>query len=312
MRHKITKAIGWMALAALMGCGGGGGPAGSRISYGDLAVAVHWPGEGDSRLVPAAAQSIKITLMQGLDVVDTLVISRPDSVAEFDELFPGLYTVTAEAFPTNDGTGIAQAIGTVPVTIQPDQLTNAAITMLSTIVGLGLTPSSLTINFGDIQGLLAGALDTLGNLVLTPLEGILFTSNNPLIATVNPITGSVTGILAGSTTITATELESGISQNVPVTVRPLLSVLPSSATVSPLGTLLITPTVLGALDLTCSFQVLQGGGGTVISVLGLTATYTAPLTPGNYTVRVRSNADPTVYVDVPIRVATGSLFLNIN
>ena len=199
------------------GCGGGSG--GAPAGTGRATITVTWPDR--SRLIPVASNSIKVTFSKGATVVASQVLQRPtqgnQTTATFDALPPGDLTVTAAAYPTTDGTGVAQAKASLPVTIVANQVTPVDITMASTIDHLEVTPSPASIQVGQTVELNVAAKDAANSVVLISPSKTTYQSNATNIATVSS-TGIVTGLSAGSAQITVTEQESGKSAAVSVTV----------------------------------------------------------------------------------------------
>ena len=82
-------------------------------------------------------------------------------------------------------------------------------------VALSISPKELKLIVGDEQRLLARALDAAGKETSAPFE---WSSGNPAIATVGKLTGIVTAISAGTTTLTVTT--GTVRATAIVTVRP--------------------------------------------------------------------------------------------
>ena len=208
-----------LSLIVLAGCGGSAPVA----ETGSARFVVIWP--EPSRLIPAAAQSIKLTVV-GSDTQERLVPRPPagvnQSVVTFTGLVRGNYNVTATAYPNSDGTGTVQATGSVGVTIFFNQTTSASLTMGTTITQVALSPDTASINSTDTQAVTGSAKDASGSVVLTDPAAWSWTSSDPTLATVtatgNPAT--VTGVKRGTVTITGTETESGKSATMTLTVLP--------------------------------------------------------------------------------------------
>ena len=79
----------------------------------------------------------------------------------------------------------------------------------------------------------------------------------------------------------------------PITRGPLVG---RSATTIPAG-----GTVYLTADLPSTWEVLEAGGGT-LATTPQAAAYTAPATPGTYTVRARAVANPSLYTDIAVTV----------
>src|ERR1044071_894783 len=86
------------------GCGGSGSGAGGRAVFKVL-----WP--VPSRLIPLAANSIKVDIRRGTTVVASKILARPaqggQGQADFDTLPVGSLNATATAYPNPDATGTA-------------------------------------------------------------------------------------------------------------------------------------------------------------------------------------------------------------
>ncbi|MBB6051200.1 Ig-like domain-containing protein [Armatimonas rosea] len=223
MRYRVGAVL---PLVFLAGCGGVSAPlSDAATGRGKIAFTIVWPQPTASRLIPLAANSIKVELSG--PTPDVKVIARPPAgTTTTDVSFPsqvvGDYTIVASAYPTSDGTGTAQALGVASVTVTKDQVVDARLTMASTIVAARISPTSGTVKEGETLSLTGSGQDATGAAVVTANEKWTWTSSNPAAATVsatgNPAT--VTGVLAGSTVITGRELESGKSRTATVTVLP--------------------------------------------------------------------------------------------
>src|SRR5687768_14979376 len=160
--YGLTFAAG-LIHTVLFGCGGG-----KSAESGRAVFTVVWPAR--SRLIPAASNSIKVEISLGLTEIAERVIPRPAgagtaSVA-FENLPVGDLSVTATAHPGSDGSGIAQARGTAPLTIRPNQTTDFTITMESTIRSVEIVPPTGPVRPGDVLQLGLTVRDADGNLVL--------------------------------------------------------------------------------------------------------------------------------------------------
>ena len=144
---------------------------------------------------------------------------------------------TIAAVPNSNGTTSALAIGSTEIKASYGGITSAAVTLTVTNATLNSitvsTSSSATIPIGNTENLSAAAAysDSTIQYVTT---GAVWTSANTSIATVVSNSGVVTGVLAGTTTITATYLGQTDSITITVTAETLFSitVTPSSANVS--------------------------------------------------------------------------------
>jgi uncharacterized protein YjdB len=207
-------------LTAVSGCGGGqsGASLTQTASTGRAVVAVNWPSR--SRLIPAASNSIRIEVLRGANIIASQLIARPDtgeSVVTFEHLPVVPLTVRAHAFPGADGSGVAQAAGSAPVTVIAGQTVNFDITMATTVDQIAVTPNDVLLRPGVSATLTVTAKDAAGNIVLIAPEKLQWTIADPTIATLSQ-TGIVTGSRAGKTQVTVTETESGESAAMTVTV----------------------------------------------------------------------------------------------
>jgi hypothetical protein len=215
---RVKSLMTATALFAIAGCGGGGIE--SHSGAGRAVLTVIWPDQ--TRLLPAASNSIKVTFVRATEVVATRVLARPASgnqtSASFDNLKVGELTLTATALPNANGTGIAQAQGSTPVTIIDGQTTNVSVTMNSTIDHLEVTAPNTTVNLGGTLPLTVTARDGVGNVVLLSPGKLQWSTSNPTVASVNS-TGLATGIAIGAAQITVTDTESGKSASVSLNVQ---------------------------------------------------------------------------------------------
>lgn len=293
------------ALTILSGCGGGGNSSAISTDGGALQVGITWPEA--SRLIPIASNSIKIDVYDGANLVATELVPKPLTLATFSNVPTGNLTVVATAYPNADGTGVAQATGTAGALITIANTTVVGITMGSTITHMDMTPTSLNLTGGQTSSVVATPKDASNNVVLVSPLNLSYLSSNPLVATVGLLDGSVLALLAGTTTITATELESGVSGTATVNVGIGVTITPTTSTVGILGTRLFLATVQGSLNQLVTWSVVEGGGGSVLAGL-----YTAPLTAGTYHVKATSVADPTKSATATVTVTSGGLLVNVN
>ena len=164
----------------------------------------------------------------------------------------------------------------------------AAIVTIVPVSTIVLTPLTGVLPPGQTVLLSVATNDASGN----PLVGrpITFTSSAPTVATVSA-TGLLTGVVNGTTTITATS--EGKSAQVTVTVAPLapvatVSVTPVASTVATAGTLQLTATLRDADGVALSGRTIvwTTSAGTVatVSATGLVTV----LTPGTVTITATS------------------------
>lgn len=234
LRATVSAAVAGLTLTgsvALTGCGGGsGGNAANAVSDGGGAtISLQWPERGgDSRLVPAAANSVRVAFLdaQG-QAVQSQLLTRPQptaslvTTARFVDLPGGALTVQATAFPNADGTGVAQAQAAQAITITPGQSTPVPMTMGTTIASVTLSPNPFPVlAAGESVVVTASALDAQGNLVLS--NTWTWNSTDPTIITVQPngAQATLTNVAkgTGSSTVSAIESESGKGAAIQITI----------------------------------------------------------------------------------------------
>lgn len=219
------KQVGvWVALGAtavcLTGCGGEGFPWKPAIpEWGRASFLIQWPERG--RLIPRAANSVKVAIQQGEQVVASQVVDRPaqgqESRVDFPELPVGDLLAVATAYPEAGAQGVPQAQGSAPLKIQQGQNTTITINMVSTITRIEVTPTNPSVAIGQSIQLAATAQNAAGDVVLISESKLRWDSSDNTVATVDA-NGKMTGVAAGTAHITVTETESGKSAEVTVTV----------------------------------------------------------------------------------------------
>lgn len=87
--------------------------------------------------IPITANSIVVTVTYNPDVIISKIVSKPSdgetSVLKFEGLPVGNLNIRAVAYPNNDGTGVAHAVGDTDVTTQIGETKDVSITMYSII-----------------------------------------------------------------------------------------------------------------------------------------------------------------------------------
>jgi outer membrane protein assembly factor BamB len=254
-----------LALSALslliVGCGGltgtdPNGPGGpGATGKGSVSISVKWP-EATAEFIPSNAQSVKVVLREAgvATPAATRVIPRGMIGVTIDSLKASAagvsYVITASAYPTTDGTGVAQSAGQTTLLLHSGENATAPVTMATTIATIGLVQTDkhgvpLADSSGDpyteVTGfrvkwqkdgyVLPSAKDAEENLVL--VAGWQWASSDPSIASVAPAVavdgvgnplpgdialGKISGLAIGPLHVTATEADSGAHQEALVTV----------------------------------------------------------------------------------------------
>ena len=207
----------------LIGCGGGGNAPGKAA--GRMTLTLTWPAPvtAPSRLIPAAAQSVKITIRETATTLAERLLVRPANppfvtTVTINGIPITTVAATAQAFPNADGSGVALATGAAAVTVLPDDPTPLHLTLASTIDRVDITPATPKVTAGKTLTLSATARDAQGAVVMVLTNGFTWSSTDTKIATVNSQTGVVTGVAGGSVTINVKENESAKTGSVTLTV----------------------------------------------------------------------------------------------
>ena len=228
LSHVVVPAALLLALPGCLlvnGCSGflpgqsAGSGALSRTATATVRVA--WPQRDDTRLIPVASNSIRITITGQDSFSATQVIARPATQAVFTNLPPGQLTVVASAHPDASGlTEPAQASGATVVQAVADESFQIALTLASTIDRIELLGGAASLDIGQSGNFSVTARNASGQVVLTTPGKWVWTSDNGSVATVtgNGLTAQVRGVSAGTAGITALEQESGKSLRVAVNV----------------------------------------------------------------------------------------------
>jgi cytochrome c peroxidase len=223
-------------LPGLAGCGGKASPSAPSNSVtatahtptiagtGRATLSIQWPLRSDSRLIPLAANSVRVDMVRNGETVATQLVARPvtgtTATLTFDELPTGNLTVRATAYPQTNGTGVAQATGTAPLVVTANEMANFRLVLVSTVDHVDITPATSALTVGQSQTLLATAWDspgTSGNVVMVFPGSLEWVSTNPAVVTVNS-SGGITSVALGNATIRVTDTESGKTATCVVTV----------------------------------------------------------------------------------------------
>lgn len=316
--NKVLIAIAIILLGCVplvLGCGGGSSQSGSNASNaagskGSLQFNITWPTA--SRVIPAAAESLVISLTSNGQPITTRVIARPPagtntSQVRFDALTPGIVTVTVTAFPNPDGTGVAQAAGAATVAIISGVTSQVNIDPNSTVDHLDATPNPLVTIPLLTKPITVSPRDSQDNLVLVSPGSLQWTTSDPTVVTVDTA-GTVTAVALGSATVRVTDTESGKTTTVAVQVVPPIVIVPQTKTLSITDQAQFTASVTDLASPNVTWSVLEGKAGGTIDSEG---NYTAPTQSGTFHVIAASVSNPTITASAVVTVQSGSGTINI-
>lgn len=217
MTRVALACVALGALVPLCGCGGSAATAPSPA--GRATFTIVWPQR--SRLVPAASESIRVDLLRGDAVLESRLVARPAGDGSASVVFDGLPIDTllarAAAYPRTDGTGVAQAFGTVSVTTVSAQTVDFVLTMSSTVATLSAAAPALRV--GEQGQISATARDAASAVVLLSPAKLEWSSDDTSVLTVDGA-GRATAVAVGVATVTVRDTESGRSGRVVVGVAP--------------------------------------------------------------------------------------------
>lgn len=201
---------------------------------GRATVTLVWPAPSPGRQVPAAANSVRVTLKRddGVLVTDRLLTRPPSGSGEVSETFDGLpiggITVESVAFPNPDGTGTAQARSTASVTVSAGGNSGVRLSLTSTVAELRVRPQAVEVRLGDgvaPRSIVVTAYDAAGAAVLVAVGALRFEPGDTAIVAVDGA-GLLTPIATGETTVTVTETGSGKVAR--ATVHVLAALVPAA------------------------------------------------------------------------------------
>ncbi len=214
----------------LAGCGGSSSTStATPATKGTATINIKWPAPvaSKTRVIPEASNSITVVIQLGTKTVASGTITKPATSWSSPALTPANYTLTANAYSSTSGTGVAQASGVGAVTIVANTNTPSSVTMGSTVIALTIMPTSVNVAVGGTVQLGASATDASNNIVLVAPDTVQWVSSNTAFATVpgTGLTPLLTGVLPGSCNVSATFTE----------VEPSLGQSPVKATAIPVN-----------------------------------------------------------------------------
>ncbi len=166
-------------------------------------------------------------------------------------------------------------------------------------VAISLSPATTNVNAGGTQSFTATVTNSANTAVTWTMTGGTVAGTGNTVTWTAPMTG-------GTYTVTATSAaDASKSASASATVAPIgISISPATGTVGAAGTQSFTATLTG----TASTDVAWTASGGTVNGTGATATWTAPVSGGEYTITAASVADPTrsaaaTITVTPVRVA---------
>ena len=192
----------------------------------------------------------------------------------------------------------------------PNQSGSVKIEVKATLVSVVLEPSIVSVPTSGNGTLIATVTGSTNTGVTWAVDGIA--GGNATVGTVTGTGNAVTytaPAVAGTHTVRATSVadtSQSASSMITVQAPVLVTLSPTSASISTGATVSLTATVVGTTNTGVSWTVdsIAGGNATVGAITGTgnTVTYTAPATAGSHTVVATSVADPRQTVSSSISV----------
>jgi WD40 repeat protein len=208
---KVKYILFFILILVVFACGGGSGS--SSGSAGKIFISIKWPQA--TKGIPVASNSIEIILKDSKGVVvQNPLIVKPAEQWVSDSLANGSYSLSAIAFPTTQGTGVRQAVGSAEVTLREGQNQNVNLVMGTTVKSVTLKSSGNTLDVDKTMELVAECKDEQGSTVLVDPSTLHWNSTNSSVVTVDA-RGKVVAVSPGSSNITATfvEVEASMGQS---------------------------------------------------------------------------------------------------
>jgi hypothetical protein len=305
---------------ALIGCGGGSSK--SARGTGRATITIVWDTAGraaKSRLIPLAANSIRISILDGNTSLASQIVPRPatgnSTTQEFTELPVRSLTLSVAAYASNDGTGTALAVSNDTLNVTASTTVEKTLTLASTIDHLAVSYAQATVLKDEVVGVTATAFDADGNTVLLTPSALTWSSSEVTKVKVDVTnTGAnLTGIGAGTVSVIVTDTESNLSKEFSVTGMTF-ALTPASQTLSVSDTQAFSASIAGPNDTSVTWSIVDADGnatthGGTINANGL---YTAPASRGSFKVKATSNADPMRALTADVAVQSGDAHLNIH
>jgi hypothetical protein len=290
-------------------CGGGSSSTGNGNSGGSS-------GSGDNGGSGGGQAMVMIAISP------TTAIVPANGTQQFQATVTGTNN-TAVTWQVNNVTGGTAATGTISTTglyTAPPATTNMQVTVTAvssadstktasaavmiTALPMGsvtISPATATLAVSGTQQFTATVMNENNNNVTWSVDGV--NGGNNMVGTVSSSGLYTAPSTAGTHTVTATSVADNSKSASATASVILLTVMPTSAMLLPLGTQQFTASVQGTNNtgVTWSVDGVAGGNNNVgtISSAGL---YTAPSTLGTHTVTATSSALPTYSVNATVTI----------
>jgi len=224
-RAKLTLIVLAAVIAVVIaGCGGDS----ASSMTGEISVSVVFPEQSEPASVtpqklPNATNSVRIQVVppagSSEPVVPDLVITRKPDSPQLEGTVrgvpPGDYLVRALAYESDDGTGPVIAQAHAPTQVVAGRTSIVHLFTESLVILVEVLPPVLVVAVQEQAPLMAICYDADGKVVA---GDIVWSSGDPMVATVSA-EGVVQGVSAGGfCLITATDLISGVQGSCEVTV----------------------------------------------------------------------------------------------
>ena len=236
---------------AIAGCGGGdGGPGPGTPVPASVSVSVSSTASmaslGDTRVLTAVVRDASDVVIPGATVTWS---ATPPNVVSFSSTSGLSVTATAAANGTAAVTARSGSASSSPTTL----------TVAQVLSSVSVTPATPTVVAGNTRQMTATAQDARGNAIpsITTAD---WESSNTSVATVNPSSGLVSAVAAGTATITATMTSVGSSKSGNTTVTVTSGGFPSTASVTATASNAFTPATVDIArtgTVTWTFQALH-------------------------------------------------------
>jgi uncharacterized protein YjdB len=231
------------------------------------------------------------------DANGVVVTNRPVTWSTSD---PRVATVS------QSGVVSALAVGTATISATSGVAsgTSAITVTAAPVQSVSVSPSTLSLAQGKTGTLSATVVDAIGGTVSNP--SVSWSSRNPAVASVDAVTGVVTAVAVGSTTIDASSGGKSGSAAVTVTAPPIASITisPSSANVTAGQAVSLTATV-------------EDANGNVVT--GSTVTWTSsdvqvasPNSSGNSTANVSTSKAGTATITASVGGVQGTATITVD